>query len=245
MQKAARNRLVYLFFAAALVANALFWMYAHDQRAAWANVPPAPARSGAVMVGIGDEQFAYRAIGIMLQNMGDYGGRVTPLSEYDFDALKNWFFLEDSLDPHSNYVPFLAAYYYAGTQKPENLTPVIDYLEEIGVRSEGQKWRYLAQAVFLARFVQGDLNRALTLAEKLSARWHEGRPAWMRQMPSFIMAARGDKQTAYEMMISILQNDAEKMDPAEARFMIGYICERILTPEAALEHPLCKAMNGL
>lgn len=245
MRKAVRNRLVYLFFAASLIANVFFWMYSHDQRAAWANVPPAPAHAGAVMMGIGDKQFSYRVIGMMLQNFGDSGGRVTPLSEYDFDALKNWFFLEDSLDPRSNYVPFLAAYYYAGTQKPENLTPLIDYLEKIGVQPEGQKWRYLAQAVFLARFVQGDLNRALVLAEKLSSLWQEGRPAWMRQMPTFIMAAQGDKQTAYEMMISVLQNDAEKMDPAEVRFMAGYICERLLTPESAREHPLCKAMNGL
>ncbi|MBI4030292.1 MAG: hypothetical protein HY370_01320 [Proteobacteria bacterium] len=245
MKCTARNRLVYLFFAASLAANIFFWIHSHGLRSEWANVPPAPARAGAAMMGIGDEQFAYRAIGIMLQNMGDYGGRVTPLSEYDFGALKNWFFLEDSLDSHSNYIPFLAAYYYAGTQDPDNLTPVIDYLEEIGARSEGQKWRYLAQAVFLARFVQGDLNRALVLAEKLSALWEEGRPAWMRQMPSFIMAAQGDQRTAYEMMMSILQNDAEKMDPAEVRFMAGYICERLLTPESAREHPLCKAINGL
>ncbi len=236
---AGQRRLILLLFLMALTGNTLFWLSAYDTRAVWSNVPPVPTEGGVVAMALGDRQLAYRITGFMLQNLGDSGDRTTPLQDYDYDRLVQWFYLADRLDPASNFVPLLAAYYFSSTQNADQLTPLIEYLRIVGHRPQGEKWRWLAQAVYLARFRQGDLNKAIALAEELSGEWHPGRPLWMKQMPAFIMAAQGDREAAYKMMLDMLKGDTSSLRPGEVRFMRAYICTRLLDREAAARHPLC------
>ncbi|HEY8191218.1 MAG TPA: hypothetical protein VIG74_02245 [Alphaproteobacteria bacterium] len=236
---AARFSFAHLIFFALLAVNVAFWFQGRDFRAAWMNVPPAPAETGASFMSLGDRQFSYRSTGIMLQNLGNTGGRATPLKDYDYKNLKGWLFLADRLDPRSNYMPFLAAYYFGGAQEGTDISPVIDYLAEIGRRPEGDKWRWLAQAVYLARFRQNDLNHALALAEELSGKWKEGRPGWMKQMPAFILSAQGDKKAAYELTMQIIKDESDKLHPEEINSMVVYMCTRLLDAQAAAQHPLC------
>lgn len=227
-------------FFAALAGHALFSLQVRDTKAVWGNVPPVPAKSGAAMMALGDAQFSYRMTGLMLQNLGNTGGESKPLYEYDYGRLGQWFMLADSLDPHSNFVPLLAAYYFGGTQKPEQLDPVIDYLALIGQRPDVQKWRWLAQAVYLSRFAQKDLDKAMGLAHLLAAMWIPGRPGWMRQMPSFVALQQGDKRAAYDIIVAVLKDDAAGMHPNEVNFMVDYVCTRVLTAEQAATDPLCQ-----
>lgn len=231
-------------FFLALAAHGVFSWQARDLQAAWANVPPVPTEEGATILALGDRQFAYRSIGIMIQNLGDTGGRTTPLYEYDYERLAEWFFLEHKLDPRADFIPLLAAYYFGATQTPEELDPVIEYLAVAGQRPEPQKWRWLAQAVYLARFRRGDLDKALELAHILASLYREGMPGWTRQMPAFIAAATGDKETALAIMTAILRDDGDKLHPNEINFMIDFICTRLLQGEEAATYPLCLEGNN-
>ena len=237
---ASDKRVIYLVCIAAFVCNVLFWIDTHKVKAEWANVPPVPPQSSAAMITLGDRQFAYRINGIMLQNLGDTGGRVTGLQDYNYSELGRWFFLQDRLDPVSNYIPLLAAFYFGATENKEDLIPVVDYLATVGQRTEGQKWRWLAQAVYLSRFKQGDLNKALDLAYKLAAMDLPNMPAWTDQMPAFIMMAKGEKPAALEIILSIMRDQADKVDPAEMVFMRSLVCERLITPQEAEQLELCK-----
>lgn len=225
---------------AAFIAHAAFSIHNRGIKSAWANVPPVPAGNTASMLALGDKELAYRMIGITLQNLGDSGGDVTPLKDYDYDRLGQWFYLEDKLDPHSNFVPLLAAYYYGSTQNPAQLDPVIDYLKMVGMRPEGQKWRWLAQAVYLARFRQHDFKKARGLADTLAASYRPGMPSWTLQMPAFIATDEGDKKAAYDIMISILKDSSDKLNPNEVNFMVWYICSQILDKTEASANPLCQ-----
>lgn len=226
-----------LFFFLAL--NIALWTQTKSMRPIWGNVPPVPSNSMASGLALGDKQFAYRLVSIMLQNIGNATDSTKPLSEYNYDTLKGWLFLADYLDPASNFVPSLAAYYYGATQDKKDLTPVIDYLEVIGQRPESQKWRWLAQAVYLARFEQNDYQRALELANKLVGLPRDDLPLWARQMPAMIMTASGQKAAAYEMMMETLVSERDNMSPSEILFFRDYICDRILTPVQAAQNDLC------
>lgn len=234
------NLLLSSLFAIAVLAHAAWAFHFYHVQAAWANVPPAPSQDGMTAFALGDRQFAYRVTGVMLQNLGNTGGRAIPLGDYDEKTLGRWFLLSNQMDPVSNFVPMLAAYYFSASQKPEKLGPLVDYLAVAGRQPGKEKWRWMAQAVYIARFRMNDLNRSLQLANELAAMWKPGRPGWMRQMPVFILKAQGDKQAAYDIMIQILKDDGAKMDAAEMNFMVSYICDNLLTPEAARDHPLCK-----
>src|SRR5690606_23680957 len=134
---------------------------------------------------------------------GDTGGRTTSLNDYNYEELAKWFFLADTLDPVSNYVPYLAAFYFGGVQEPEKFRPVLDYLVHVGNRAEGEKWRFLAHAVYLARFELEDNDTALELANKLARVNNPNMPGWTRQMPAFIMNTQGKKEAAYALLLEM------------------------------------------
>lgn len=226
---------------ACVFANFFLWLSVRDVQAKWLNVPPVPSKENAAGSGLGDDQFAYRNIALMLQNLGDSGGRSTPLKQYDYNELGAWFSLADHLDPQSNFVPFLAAYYFGGVENaPEKLPPVISYLEHVGQRGANEKWRWLAQAVHLARYKYNDMDWALLLAQKLSSLNIANMPVWAKNMNVLVMSARGEKESAYEMLMQILQTEGDNLHPTEVIFMVDQICNVILDEREAKVHPLCQ-----
>lgn len=231
-----------VFFVLMLLCNGLLWLSVRHDQARWNNVPPAPSVPDAVWAGIGDSGLAYRSLGIMLQNLGDTGGRTTNINKYNYDALTEWFFVMDRLDPKSNFIPYLAAYYFGGTQEEENIRALIPYLEYAGNRTEWEKWRWLAHAVFLARFELNDQALALRLANKLAAINNPDMPGWTRQMPVFILNSTGEKKEAEALMLMLMKEGLERFEPEEVNSMKFYLCEQILGPAEAGRHPLCEGL---
>lgn len=240
-----QNSLVptYLFLVFCLIANLLFWFHSKDLQAAWSNVPPIPEKQKAAMIALGDHQMAYRFYALMLQNLGNTGGRYESLKEYDFNKLKDWFFVEDFLDERSNVVPMLAAHYFGGVQDPEKLGPVLDYLAIVGQRPYGEKWRWLGHAVYLARHQQKDNDRALELAYLLAKNPDPDLADWARQMPAFVLQAKGETEMAYEIMLGILITHAEKLHPNEVNYMTDHICNVLLKDLPDKEPPpFCESL---
>lgn len=224
----------------ALIINLVFWFSIRGVQAKWTNVPPPPDKKYAAAYGLGDKTFAYRLNGIMIQNFGDTGGRVTSLKDYNFENLAKWFFLQHYLDPNSDYIPYVASYLFGSLQEPEKYRPVLSYLETVGTMPQGEKWRWLAHATFMARYTIKDLDLALRLAEKLAALANENMPAWATNMPAFILAAQGEKEAAYALLLEILKSSGDKMHPNEVNSTRIYICTRILSEEEAAVNPLCE-----
>ncbi|NCT40736.1 MAG: hypothetical protein GW778_03625 [Alphaproteobacteria bacterium] len=239
MQKPRTITVLKIALTLAVLSNVLFWFYSRELRAQWLNIPPVPTSFSAVSSTLGDEQFAARMISMMIQNFGSTGGRITPIKDYDFDKLGDWLMLNYKLDPHSDLAPYMAAYYFAQSQDPTKIRPVIDYLRIAGNSTEGEKWRWLAQGVYLARFKLNDLNLALDMAKELAALPNDDMPNWARQMPVNVLNQQGEKEAALDLMLSILKDKSDKIHPNEVNAMLAYICEQILDPEEAKTHSLC------
>jgi hypothetical protein len=239
-----RNYIIYLLFFLALIGNIGLWFHSHYLQSRWDNVPPVPSKAGARALGLGDSQFAYRATGIMLQNIGNTAAHYEPLKDYDYGKVGQWLFLADDLDPRSDFVPNLAAYYFSATQNPKQLPPIVDYLALAGSRDNGtgEKWRWLAQAVYLARWREGDMKRSLELAQELAAKYRPGRPLWIKQMPVFVMTAAGDKKSAYQLMLAILKEEEGHASAPEINSTIIFICQRILDKDEAAANKLCTSL---
>lgn len=234
------NRGLSLFFILALVGNILVWKQSSLRQAEWANVPPPPSAAGVAVSFLGDRELAYRTSAIALQSFGNATGQDQALREYNYDHLAQWFFMTDRLDPKSDYVPFLASFYFGATQNSQQLYPVINYLRQIGKYPYGDKWRWLGQAVFLARHKLKDQKFALQLAEELAGTYRPGMPAWPLQMKAIIASDIGDKDLAYGMMVEILKSSADTMHPNEVNFMVDYICNHILSPVQKGKDALCQ-----
>jgi hypothetical protein len=239
LRKPVRFLVLWGTLGALLAGNILVWSGVRHITARWMNVPPAPSAMMAAGAGLGDAALAYRVHGIMIQNFGDTGGRTTPLKDYNYAELARWLERENGLDPRSDFAPYMAAFVFGGTQKPETLGPLIDVLEHAAGDGQGHKWRWLAQAVRLARFRLKDGPRALELANKLAAMYRPDMPLWVRQMPVFVMTEGGDKKAALGLMLSILEAGEGQLQQAEINGTIEYICTRILDPAEAAAEKLC------
>lgn len=236
-------RIISLFLVSAFLLQICLWMMTRDYRPLWLDVPPAPSEKTSAGITLGDGQFAYRSYGVTMQNIGDVGGRVTPLRDLNYDMLTKWFDVLDALDPKSNFMPMLVAYYFSATDNPDQLDGPIAYLRKVGLREAGhyKKWRWLVSAIYLAKHKQKDFDKALSMAHELSALQDQdiALPSWAKNMPAFILLEQGDKQSAYELTMRILQEGVEDMHPNEVNFMVDYLCTRILDEAEAVQHPLC------
>lgn len=232
--------LLYLCFTLAIALNVAFWLNARKITSVWGNVPPVPTSTSATFSTLGDTGAAYRMLGYTLQNLGNTGGQYESLKNYDYTALEKWFFVTRDLDPQANFVPFLAAYYFGGVEdEPEKISHVTDYLAEAGADPYPQKWRWLAQAVFFARFKEKNLDKALVLANRL-AELPTDMPPWAKQMPAFVNMAMGNKEASYELMIHMLKTEGDKLPANEINAMVDYICNRTLEQAQAAQNPLCQ-----
>jgi hypothetical protein len=219
-----------------LALNFLFWLASSDLYARWEGVPPPPSSSGARMMTLGDAQFSYRFGAITLQNLGDGGGRVTSLRDYDYQRLGKWFWLLDSLDPASNHVPMVAAFYFGGSGTPKDVAVVVDYLATVGSNPAGNKWRWLAHAIFLARHHLKDLKLALDLAYRLAKMEPVGDtlPEWARHMPAFVLNDQGDKEAARKIVESLLLS-SRRFHPNEVNFMKAWLVEQLGVDQAEVD----------
>lgn len=231
---------VLFFFVLSLVSNIALMRHIRLEQPAWTNVPPPPSATAISLAFLGDRELAFRSSALTLQNFGNMTGQIQALKDYNYTNLGKWFWMEDALNKKSDYVPFLAAYYFGGTQNPHQLYPVIDYLRVVGKYPGGEKWRWLGQAVFLARHKLEDQKLALELAEELATTYHAGMPAWPLQMKAIIASDMGEKEMAYDMMVEMLRTESARMHPNEVNFMLDYICNKILSPVQKGRDALCQ-----
>jgi hypothetical protein len=227
------------FFAIFLVFQVIFWygIPSHDASAPYwkgsrnifptlAVVPEVPSSLAVKALSLGDEQFFFRALTLRLQTMGDTFGRFTPLKDYNYPKLQQWFFLLDTLDKRSNFVPSIAAYLFSQSQNTPDVKYVIEYLDKHASPDLYHKWWWMAQAVFLANHKLEDKRWALELAYKLASTPRTDVPIWVQQMPALIHEQLGEKEEALQIIYGIGEK-LDKLSPGEMNYMRYFITERL------------------
>ncbi len=201
-----------------------FWHATRDMLPNMDIVPDVPGRAAVKALSFGDEEFYFRLLTFDIQNAGDTYGRFTELYKYDYRKLYAWFTLLDTLDDQSDYMPFIASYYYSQTQYVPDVTYVISYLyEHSATRSEKKYW-WLAQAVYLADHKLHDVDLALKMARPLEQA--ENAPFWVRELPAFVHEKRGEMDDALQ-IIEHIQEHSKNIPDGELRFMTYFVEERL------------------
>lgn len=242
MKRDMRN--LWIMFALSFLIVLGMWGYASRINMRWANVPPAPTDFSARAFGIGDAQTSYRAMSMMLQIFGNTGGRYTALDQYNYEELRKWFDMLYSLDPVSEYLPFLVAYYFAAAHNPDQLRIVAHFLDMVGSVPENYKWPWLAQAVYIARYRLNDMDYAIALTKKLADHPDPSVGIWARNMESIVRGGMGDKQAALAISLGLLKEKGAVMDHKELYYLTDYICSTLLAPEEKKNFEFCDMKPG-
>ena len=168
------------------------------------TLPEPPTPVSAAVQSLGDPEFLFRANVLRVQHAGNLDGRLIPYKDLDYAKLAAWFGILDRLNPAADVVPTMAAYLYSGTQQPADTRYLVDYLEQHGKREPATKWRWLAQAVYIARYKLKDLGRAREIARYLAESPEPAIMAWARNLHIFVLLDLGEKEAARAIMQQML-----------------------------------------
>lgn len=215
-----------VLFLICLAAQAGFAWVMRDVRPVLAIMELPPTVAAMKLNAAGDEQFAFRMLGVEVQNAGDTFGRVTPLKDYDYARLEQWLLRMDELDARSDWMPTLAGNYFSMTQKTDDLRYIVDYLDRHASRDPAKKWWWFMQATYLANHRLKDQDLALKMAQKLHDAPAPGKPLWANEMVAFIHEQRGEYAEALGIVGAILK-ESDKLSEGEMNFIRYFIEERI------------------
>lgn len=203
-----------------------FWNATRDKLPEMGIVPDVPGKVAVKALSFGDEEFYFRLLALDIQNAGDTFGRFTELYKYDYKKLYAWFTLLDTLDNESDYMPFIASYYYSQTQHVGDVRYVVNYLYDHSYQRPEKKYWWLAQAVYLAQHKLKDNDLALKMA--LPLEHADGAPFWVRQLPAFVHEKRGEMDDALRIIEQIeAQAKDHHIPDSELRFMTYFVKERL------------------
>ena len=175
------------------------------------------------MAMLDDMQLAFRILAIKMQNQGDFLGRFTALGEYDYGTLMKWFYILDSMDEQSCFLPAMATYYYSHTQKTEDVYHIVSYLSHYGMRNLDKQWWWIVQAILLSKNILNDQTLALELSSKLFDSAEV--PVWTRELYPILSANLGDRRKATSLFRQILDNK-DAITPYDAKQM-EFLMERL------------------
>lgn len=188
-------------------------------------VPKISSKVTVKALSFGDPQLYYRILGFAIQNAGDSFGRFTSLKEYDYKTLSQWFYLLDSLDSKSDFIPSVAGYYYSQTPNKEDVRYVVDYLNDHGSKNFEEKWWWIFQATYLATHKLNDIPLAKEIGHKLQHA-PKGAPTWVRFFPVILLTKEGDKEQAFKLMRLIVSH-LDELSDSERRFVEFFVKERL------------------
>jgi hypothetical protein len=187
------------------------------------DIAAPPSFLAAKLSSLGEDAFFFRSHTLALQHAGNLDGEIVPYYQMDYPHLKDWLTLLDRFDGEAEITPMIAARLYGNSQNGADTKYVIDYLEARALAHPLSDWRWLGQAVYLARFRLKDQARAQTLAHELGS-MPISLPSWARDLEIFVMVDRGDKQGA-KRLLAALTSDS---DSANERQWAAYYRTHVL-----------------
>ena len=180
-------------------------------RAAIDEMPPPPTDRALKAMAFGDDEFLFRHLGRWLEYVGDGGGRVRPLREYDYDRVVGWLETLDKYDQdRSDYIHTLAAQYFGQVYiDPNRVRMILAYLRQAGLKDPVHNWKWLIWSAHTANKPLKDKALLAAIAKDLQSPElkNPAVPAWVRLLPIRLYVRAGDEAGARDALA--------KADPAD------------------------------
>lgn len=195
------SALIWLLLAAFLSAQLIFAHAVKPLRPAIEEMPYPLGGMALKALAFGDDQFVFRAVARWLQDVGDGGGRMRPLRDYDYDRVVGWLRRLDSLDDRSDYAHVLAARYFGALVEPKAGPPrvkkIAEYLRQVALGDPAHRWSWLVWAAIAEQHMVKDRALGLTLAnDAASLRGNAAVPAWLPLIAIPLYRLAGDEAAA-------------------------------------------------
>lgn len=160
------------------------------------------------------------AIGVLrLQFHDTQPGRSIPFRELDYARVRIWLERLLRLAPASEYPLSLAVRVYAQVNDPPRQRQMLDFARAAFVERPGERWRWLAEAIMIAKHRLADAELALRYAKILNQHTIPGQvPFWARDLQVLLLEDMGELESARILIGGMLASGAIN-DPNELRFL--------------------------
>lgn len=206
----------------------VLWFYSNRVKPSFIITPYPPTAREIQALSFGDVQFFYRNLAFKLQNAGDKYGHYTNINNYDYHKLVRWFDALDDIDIHSQYIPFMAAYYYSMVQDDKKSLLVADYIFQYAKANPQQNWRLLTTASYIYNKHTSEYSK--TQLQKIGniLITTEEIPFWPKTLAAFYLQDQGDICSAYNLISLISKDDMiEAKENAQDPFLMKILEENI------------------
>ncbi len=174
---------------------------------------------------MGSEELLGYLLIIRLQLHDNQLGRHFRYDLIDYDRLIRWLDLVSEINRDTEYPMLLASRIYSQTGDPARLRKILAFIERRFGDNPQLHWRRLAEASVIAKHKLGDLERALSYAERLARLPTDVEmPQWARDMEFLLLAELNEVESAIVIIEAMLQSGSVT-DPVERRFLESQLSE--------------------
>jgi hypothetical protein len=177
------------------------------------------AASAYRIVAMGSDHLMSYLLAMRLQLHDNQSAKHIRYENINYRTLVDWLNQISDLNVQSEYPTMLASRVYGQTGNEQKLRIMVDLIRENFIKNPQIHWRRMAEATILAKHKLGDLELALSLAEKLSSQPADLiMPHWARDM-QFILLGELNEFEAGITIISALLESGVISDPDEKQFL--------------------------
>lgn len=170
----------------------------------------------------GDDQFLFRALGLWLQDVGDGGGRLRPLRDYDYDRVVGWLQALDGLDDRAEYAHVLAARYFGAVTEPSRVAKIAEYFGHLSAADPPRYWPWLLWAAGKVRRLSGETDLAARLAHDIvSLRSTPDVPDWLPLVAIPLFRVAGDEAAARALESDHTLQDIRRKEVEQLKRALG------------------------
>lgn len=168
---------------------------------------------------MGSTQLLGYLLALRLQLHDNQAGRHFRYSLIDYDVLVDWLDRITEISEGTEYPMLLASRIYSSTSDSKRLRKILAFIERRFEDDPQKHWRRLAEASLLAKHQLGDLELALSMAEKLALQPATVRmPPWARDFRFLLLADLNQLESAIAIIQAMLQSKVIQ-DPDELIFL--------------------------
>ena len=208
------------------VAQICVWFFAHTIKPKYIITPFPPTKTEIEAMSFGDRQLLFRMLVFKIQNAGDAIGQYHNFNEYDYKKLRTWFEALDDIDSHSEYIPYMAAYYYSIVRNVEKSKIIADYIANYASADPQKHWRLMTTALYIYKTqVPHSENEIYAIGELLLT---QKIPMWAKALAAFFLKESGDLCASYELIMKVTADEEISSDDnIQDRFLIETLNENI------------------
>lgn len=218
-------RAIIILLLVALAAQ-LTWHARQQPIGARANDLPYPLSTRAyVIASLGEPVTAAKLLNLWLQAFDNQPGISLPLHALDYSVVTQWLDTILELDPDGDYPMLAAARVYGSVNDRAKQRAMMNFIFEKFTQDPDKHWRWLANAVIIAKHELKDMPLALKYAEALAdSTTSKNVPYWAKDMKIIVLEDMGELEAA-KVLVGGLIASGKISDPNELIFLENKIRE--------------------